>query len=510
MKKHMNRRTLLRGLGGIAVGLPLLECMLDRNGTRLAGAQGESLPKRYGVVFAGQGIGGDEWEKNQQRIRGEFSTEDGHFVAPAQFGSSYTLTTPLRPLADLRDHFSIVSGLAIPFNRNSTEGSEVPLAGAYREFHGSGKSPLLCGVRSQSSSFACHGVTSDQALAQQWQGSTLFDSLVYRAQPSWYLSGSSYAGRQYISYRAANDPIEALVSPAVAYQSLFANFSPEDEATTAAFELRKRGRLSVLDLVGEKRERVIVGLGTSDRQRIERHYDELRDLERRIDGATELVGGACSLPLDPGDDPAIGGDNSGSGSDSIATNTGYSNEALRARLLADLVHMAYVCDLTRVFTLQITTFQSHMNVYSITSDMGLPIRADLHEVGHNGDAENKGQLAVSTCLEWHIEHYAYLINKLRQTPEGDGTLLDNCAVVFLPEAGHGTQLDDGVSENQGHSVENMVMLIAGGAGSLTMGEHINGSGYHPAQGLLTAVRAVGYEGTELGEVSGVIAGLVGG
>lgn len=510
MKKRLNRRTLLRGLGGVAIGLPILECMLDRHGTRLAGAQGSPLPKRYGVVFAGQGIGGDDWQKNQQRIRGEFSTEDGHFIAPLQFGAEYAMTTPLQPLAELRDHFSIVSGMAIPFNRNSTEGSEVPLAGAYREFHGSGKSPLLCGMRSQRSSFVCNGVTSDQALAQQWQGSTLFDSLVYRAQPSWYLAGSSYAGRQYISYRAAEDPIEALVSPQVAYQTLFSNFSPADDAATAAFDLRKKARLSVLDLVADKRERVLVGLSSADKQRIERHYDELRELERRIDGATELDGGECTLPTDPGEDPPVGGDNAGSGSDSIATNTGYSNEALRARLLADLVHMAYVCDLTRVFTLQLTTFQSHMNVHAITSDMGLPIRADLHEVGHNGDAENRGQLAVSTCLKWHIEHYAYLIEKLRQTPEGDGTLLDNCAVVFLPEAGHGLQLDDGVSENQGHSVENMVVVVSGGAGSMKMGAHIDGTGYHPAQALLTAMKATGYEGDEFGEVSGVIPELAGG
>lgn len=510
MKKLLNRRTLLRGLGGIAIGLPMLECMLNRNGTRLAGAQAAPLPRRYGIVFAGQGIGGDDWEKNQQRVRGEFSTEDGHFIAPAQFGPSFALTTPLQPLADLRDSFSIVSGMAIPFNRNSTDGADVPRAGSYREFHGSGKSPLLSGVRSTSSSFTCYGPTSDQLLAQQWRDSSLVESLVYRAQPSWYLSGSSYSGRQYISYRGGEDPVEAQVSPQVAYQSLFSNYSPDVQETDAVFDLRKRARLSVLDLVGDKRERVLQGLSASDKQRIERHYDELRDLERRIDGAMDLAGGACAVPMDPGADPAIGGDNAGSDSGSIATNTGYSNEGLRTRLLADLVHMAFACDISRVFSLQITVFQSHMNVFSLTSDMGLPIRADLHEVGHNGDADNRGQLPVSTCLKWHVEHYAYLLDKLRQTPEGDGNLLDNSAIVFLPEAGHGTQLDDGQSQNQGHSVENMVMLLAGRAGGLQMGTHIDGSGYHPAQALLTAMRAVGYESDDFGEVSGTIPGLLDG
>ena len=100
-----------------------------------------------------------------------------------------------------------------------------------------------------------------------------------------------------------------------------------------------------------------------------------------------MTAGACQLPPDPGPDLPIGGDNAGSGSDTIGTNTGYSDETERARLLADLIHMAFVCDLTRVATLQITVFQSHMNVLPITTALGTPIRADLHEVGHNGDSK---------------------------------------------------------------------------------------------------------------------------
>src|SRR5690606_27572159 len=156
-------------------------------------------------------------------------------------------------------------------------------------------------------------------------GSTLVDSLVYRAQPSWYLSGSSHAGRQYISYGPDAERIEAQVSPLVAYQSLFDNFTPEEGDAQLTHDFRQRARVSVLDLIGDKRDRVLVGLSQQDRERLERHYDELRDLENRIDGAGELATGECSRPTAPGDDPAIGGDNAGSGSDSIATNTGYSD-----------------------------------------------------------------------------------------------------------------------------------------------------------------------------------------
>jgi hypothetical protein len=219
-------------------------------------------------------------------------------------------------------------------------------------------------------------------------------------------------------------------------------------------------------------------------------------------------GGACQKPTEPGDDPAVGENNAGATADEIATNTGYSDEHTRSRLLADLIHMAFVCDLTRVATLQITSFQSHMNVYPITEALGVPVRADLHECGHNGDPNNRGTLPISLCLQWHLSHYAYLLDKMKNTVEGAGTLLDNSAVVFMPEGGHGVQLNDGTSVNQTHSVEEMVLLVAGRAGGLAPGRHI-ASTSHPANVLLGAMQAVGHEGNTLGEVSGALPELFG-
>src|SRR6185369_14963129 len=109
-------------------------------------------------------------------------------------------------------------------------------------------------------------------------------------------------------------------------------------------------------------------------------------LEIRIAAMPPTAGEQCQKPTEPMADLPLGDDNAGSGSDTIGTDTGYSNEDMRARLLADLIHMAFVCDITRVATLQITVFQSHMNVFKISTDFGVPIRADLPECGHNGDA----------------------------------------------------------------------------------------------------------------------------
>lgn len=507
MALRLNRRTFLRGSAGVAVGLPVLECMLNEHGTAYA-AGGGDIPCRYAIVFAGQALGGDNWAKNENRVGGMNFTEEGHFIAPPQVGAGYDITTPLQTVADLVDDFSIVSNMRIPWNANSTDGADVPAGGAYRDFHGGGCSPLISGVRSTVPNFTANGITSDQVIAQMNPG-MLYDSQVLRAQPSWYLAGSSYSGRQYISYTGAGEAVEAQVSPQGAFMSLFGNFTPDNAEDVAALDFQLRGRRSVLDLITAKREAILAKVGAADAIRLEQHFDELRELEMRI-GAIDPGGiASCQLPTDPGADPQIGGDNAGSGSDTIDTNTGYSEEDTRARALADLIHMAFVCDLTRVATLQVTVFQSHMNVFQVSSDLGLPIRADQHEVGHNGDQDNRGQIVVSTMLGWHVDIWGQLVRRLKETPEGAGNVLDNSAIVFMAEAGHGVQLNDGTTPNQTHSVEEMVQLTAGRAGGLQPGRHIDTGGAHPAQNLISAMQAVGWDGDTLGEVTGNIPELFG-
>jgi len=501
------RRTLLRGLGGVAVGLPVLECMLNGNGT--AYAQTGELPKRYAIVFAGQAIGGDAWEEDRQMVAGERTQSSGHHIADTAAGAGYAATTPLKPLEalGLMGDFSMVSNLKIPWSASSVEPADVPVAGAFRDFHGGGSSPLLCGVRSTSASFRAQGITSDQIVAGLNQ--TTLDSLVLRAQPEWYLSGSSFAGREFISYKGAGEPIDAAINPTVVYGSLFDGFVPVDAGEQAAHDFELRARKSVLSLITEKRERILAKLGAADRLRLQQHFDEIRDLETRLAAMPPEAGAQCMKPTAPPDNLPTGANNEGSGSDSIGTNTGYSDEHTRARLLADLIHMAFVCDITRVATLQLTVFQSHMNVFQISSELGMPIRADLHEVGHNGDAETRGQLPVSTMLGWHIGHYAYLMDKLKQTPEGAGTVLDNSVVVFMPEAGHGVQLNDATSDFATHSVDRMVLLVGGRASGLMPGRHIVSQAAHPGQVLISAMQAAGYGSDTFGEVTGNLPELFG-
>ncbi len=511
MPMKIHRRTVLRGLAGATLALPWLECMSP--------AKAQSVPKRYAILFAGQALGGDGYAKNSSRVGGQNVSEGGHYIADTAYGTGFPLTTALMPLSGMEDEFTMISNLAIPFNANSTDGSAVPVGGAYRDFHGGGASPLLSGTRSTSSGFTSNGITSDQVIAELNSGQTVHKSLVLRSQPGFYVSGYGFSGRQYISYGPGGGNaarIEAQASPQVAFRSLFQGFVPDDDDGDAArFDFELRGRRSVLDLVLDRRAKLVGSVGRVDQERLERHFDEIRDLENRLAALPPVASGACSVPPDPGADPPIGGDHDGGGSGSVVPGSGYSDEHSRSRIFADLIHMAFVCDLTRAASLQITAFQSHMNARPIADGLGtLPgttrparwasVGGDLHEVGHNGDPDNRGQIPSAGLLSWHVSHYAYLIDKLRSTPEGGGNVLDNSVLVFTAEAGHGRQLNDGSTQNQTHSVENMVLLVAGRAGGLTPGEHIDGARAHPARVLIRAMQAAGYQGDSFGEVDSAL------
>jgi hypothetical protein len=491
MKKRfaLSRRAVLQGAGKIAIALPWLEQMVEGQ----ALAQTTAIPKRFVVVFDGQslGAGGDPLHND--------------FV-PNTIGRNYDLKSALAPLGTLgvRDQVSVVSGLRIP--TASENGGTVPAAGRPNDFHVSSLSPLLSGVRSGSST-ASMGVTSDQLLVPLLAGNTKLSSFVCRAQAEWYLSVSAPYGRDMISYKKDGTgklvPIPPQTSPQQAFQQLFGNFTPAgvDAATAAAIDRQHRARKSILDLVRGDTERLTNQLGTADRTRLSRHLDELRDLERRVNAIAPPAVGECKVPPNPGQDPALGGNQGtdGSGNNTYSQNLGYSGEEERARAFVDLIHMALVCDLTRVASFQITMFQSHLSMFNITGQA-----TDCHELSHGGVPG--GTMAVSKGIAWHVKHFATLVSKLKGTPEGTGSVLDNTALVFLLEGGHG--FDAGTGENNSsHSTENMACLIAGGVGGLKPGQHVVAAGKHPANVLITAMKAVGYSQTTLGEVSGDIPAL---
>jgi hypothetical protein len=484
---RMPRRSFLRGAAGFAMALPLLESM--------QASAGGGAPRRYFLGFAGSSIGFPGFDYDQ--------------LVPDATGPGYDVKRALQPLVDLgiRDSVSVITGMEIPWG----DAGSVPAGGRVRNWHAKSVAPLISGVRgADDGDEAAQGATSDQIAADVLGLETPHRLLTYRVQAAYYRGSNGDGGdRGRISYREDNGqilPVDPIVSPRLAYESLFTGFVPPDPAQAAEALAALRRRRSAVDLVLEDAQTLMPRLGAVDRQRLQRHFDELRDLENRLDELEPLPEGECTLPRHPGDDPAIGDATETSSADEYDVQAAYSDEDGRALLHTDLLHMALACDLTRTVALQYTHAHCWLNMYPLTGHTN-----DQHELGHGGSTGSDATPleGFSDAIAWNVGHWARLVAKLRDTTDFDGRrMLDNTAMVLLFEGGHGYDPEGGNQDV--HSSENMAVLVAGHAGGLNPGggKHIVKAGEHPTRVLTSAMQAVG-AGETLGEVSGVIPELFG-
>ncbi len=467
------RRTFLRGLGGTAIALPFLELM---EGKRAQAAPG----KRFFICFAGTSLG-------QARL--------DDFV-PSSVGANYGVRRALAPLGEtnamnkfgaysLRNDVSVVSGMKIPW---ATGTAAPPAAGRVANWHASSICPLLSGMASLTTSAACRGVTSDQLAAAVLSTGARFKSLEYRVQPSGYRDGGAKGVMSYRKDSAGKViPNTPVTSPKLAFDTLFTGFTPSDPMEARRREALLAQDKSILDVVRGNADRLKQRLGNVDRLRLERHFEEIRDLEKRIATLPPPQGTTCKVPTDPGADPPI---STTVEAKSAARTIGYANEDLRGKVIGDLIHMAFACDLTRVASMMVTFVQCFMNVEPLVG-----VRTDLHETGHFSTTQEK----MSDTIAWQVGLWARVIAKMKETPEaGGGYLLDNTAAIMVFEGGHGFDPESGNAADS-HSSENMGVLVAGRSGGLKPGRHIAGGNAHPAQAIVSCLNAVGVPGG-LGEV----------
>ena len=482
----LSRRTLLRGAAGIGLALPWLEAMANNR----AHAQ-VAPPLRYLLGYAGVSLGGYDGDINQTFV-------------PTTVGANYDLKAALTNLAAVKSQVSIITGLRIP--TAAENGGTVPMAGRPVAFHGNQVGPLLSGTRGASFTTP----TSEHVAAALIGGDTPFKPLVVRAQVSRYVGSAAPGTGDNISYRQNGTGVQAVpprYSPQQLFQALFGNFNASGLTADQVAHQRwlQETRRSVLDSVGE-RGKLRAKLGTGDRARLDAHLQEVRELETRVASIAPPTVGLCQKPLDPGPDPQVGSGQvtNTEGNITYSQNLGYSGEDLRAGVMTELVAMAFICDLTRSTLFQFTNSQSFMNMFQITGQ-----RSDLHELSHGShgnQTEGNTTQALAKGINWHMKHWASLLGRLHAAQEGERSVLDNTAAVFSFEGGHGFDPADGRAISA-HSTENMAMLVAGGAGGLKRGLHLKATGKHPAQVLLTALRALGSTQSSFGEVSGEIAGL---
>lgn len=489
-----SRRRVLRGIGGICLALPFLELFAPKK------AHAGTPPQRYIFTFGGMSIGSTGLDQ----------------MAPLTEGPlAGALTRGLAPLAahdKITDVVSMVSGLEIPVDYTP------PVAGRPPSFHSTSHQVLSTGQRwDVNNPGRLPGPSSDWIAAKHLAGNTLQPNLVYRAQPAFYRVGNLDGGTDGVISARINssgqlEQVPPITSPRLAYEALFSGFLPPDAAGAAKAKRLLAMRKSVVDLVAGDAQTLVSRLGKADQIRMQRHLDELRSLETRLDALDLPANASCHLLPAPPDDPPIGDAIDPSGSGDYTSNymnaNGYSNEDLRASTMIDLIQMAFACDISRCSSFMLTHAQCFMNMYT---PIGMP--SDLHQVSHGsiGDTDPEVQVALADCAAWHVKHFANLVQKLRDTEDVDGSpLIDNTAACLAFEGGWGFDLEDPNGHGSPHSTQNMIMLVAGRAGGLhaTPGRHIKAQGQHPAAVLNTMLKAVGVEET-LGEVPGRVDALFG-
>lgn len=501
-KFELNRRTFIRGLGNVAIALPTLEIMLEN---KVYGAT--EPPKRFGIFFCGQSLGADGDRRN--------------FTVPPNLGANYTTSVGLKPLETrgVKSNVSVVSGLYIP------TGTGPGLRGP--DFHPYSWWPMVNGTCNNTAGFGTEGGRvgegADQIIGRTVGAGTKFATLNYQGQPNFYVPGFDFGGRNVISFKKNADNsfswLGNQTSPRAAFNSLFGSFLPPSASNVVDVKTQNQllKRRSILDAILGQRDALLNRLGVTDQRKLTQHLDEIRDLEKRISAVTPSPAtSSCVKPTDPGVDPTI--DLAGR----------YSKEKERNLIFLDLIHMAFTCDLTRAATHMLTTSQCHMSALSIDpSFAAITAGNEPHEIGHNARGairvppagtpvhimdpllapSDSNSFAMSTIHAWHVDQFAYLLQKLKATPDVQGTLLDNCSLIFCFEGGHGRLLNSPTDSSPGigtHSTENMLMLVAGGAGGLKPGKHIAKTGMHPALVTISAMQAVGHTTQILGEMKGTV------
>ncbi len=506
MTTPLSRRTMLRGLGGVALGLPFLEAMLPRG----ARAQTAALPKRFALFFIGQSLGSDGDNRN--------------FTIPTTAGAGYALSTGLQPLGDkgVQGDVSVISGLQTP---RSTGPGHVDAG----HFHDDSHFPTIhgCSLNCSSGDWCSEapGVGIDQ-LARPFVGAGQTLGELHLLGHKTYSPTSHTAYTTFRRAGSAIQPVRGEDDLGAAFTALFGGFRPSsgpDAGTAADPALAKRK--SVLDFVADQRQRLVSQVGARDKARLDDHFDQIRQLEMNISRTVTVppASQTCNVPTTALRDPAA---TTLVFNGYVDKNVQYQyfNETERYRLMVELIELAFVCDATRVATMLFSGAHCRLPVASIGIPFLSNVISDVHELGHtappnvnlvppsnlafskvtSGSAStgNSSSYGMSLVHAWQIQFFAELVRRLKAAPEGAGSVLDRSALMLHFEGGHGNG-DNGDPAPKSHSTENMVVLAAGGVGGLKHGKHIVKRGEHPAKVTASLLKALGGPET-VGEVTGTV------
>ncbi len=445
ISSSLTRRAVLRGVG-VSVALPLLESF----GPAQAKSETATPPLRLAFVYAPNGKHMADW-------------------SPTTEGIKFDLSPTLRPLEKVRESITVLSGLCL---RNATAGSDGP------GDHARAMATFLTGVRPKKTSGADirNGVSIDQVIAATIGRTTRLPSLEVGCEGGKLAgtcdNGYSCAYQTNLSWWAESTPMPKEVDPRLVFERLFGDRvrGNSDSANTK----RDRDRRSILDFVAEDAQDLSGKLGKADQRKLDEYLTGVREIERRIQQAQPTV--------------AVGKEN-------LVRPTGVpENYQDHARLLADLVALAFQADLTRVATFVLGNDGSNRSYREVGVSEG------HHDVSHHaGDSAKHDKLRAIN--QFHVAQFAHLVERLKSIPESDGTLLDHCLIVY----------GSGIRDGDRHDHDDLPILLAGGGnGTVKSGRHLRHPAGTPLCNLyLSLLGRVGIRADRFGDSTGRLAGLDG-
>ena len=443
-KKHLSRRTALKGLGA-TVALPLLDSMIPARGVFAQTAAGQAAARRRLVCI--------------EQVHGaagcsEFGVEQ-HLWNPAAVGRDFDLApSSLSPLEPFRKHLTIVSNTDA---RNAEAFEPAEVGGDH--FRSSAVMYTQSRPKLTEGSDVKVGTSLDQLYVQKFGKDTPIPSMQLSIEPVDQSGGCAYGYAcvytDTISWASPNEPLPMIRDPRIVFEQLFgAGGTPEQRAKRRATDR------SILDMLTEQIAELRRTLGPSDRQRLDQYATNLREIEQRIARieARNTSGEPRDLPGAPAGVP-----------DSFEEHV---------KLMFDLQVIAFQSDTTRVFSFKFGRDGSG-RIYP-----GSGVDVGFHSASHHGTAEERIK-QFAAINKYHVSLLPYFLEKLQAATEADGSLLDKTLVMYGSPMANGNL----------HNHRNCPLILLGhGGGVLEGGMHVKAADGTPmANAMLTVMHKLGLE-----------------
>ena len=409
---RISRRTLLKG-AGVTLALPWLEAMapLARAAEKTEAAAQGAAPVRMAVLWMPNGVRQDKW-------------------TPEGTGTDFQLSPLLQPLENYKQDIFVPTNL---WNQGSRSGD-----GHYVKTCG-----FLTGTtinKTMGVDLNCNGVSMDQVAAQRAGHHTPIPSLELGTEPASTgvdsVVGYTRVYGAHLAWSAPRRPLAKETNPRLVFERLM--------RSTGGRSVEAKRDASLLDLVLDEARSLRQQLGASDQRRMDEYLDSVRSVEVRLQRAAnpEQNPWTPRAEIDPKLRPE--------------SEVPPQSHAEHVRLMLDMIALAFQADMTRIATFMFGNAVSNKNFAFLDG-----VKGAHHSISHHENKEeNLAQYEIIN--RWHTEQFVYLLDKLRNTPEGESNVLDNSMILF------GSSLRDGNS----HNPHNLPLVLAGKAGGrLRTGQH---------------------------------------